>query len=174
MFEVVASSVTGVLALTITLMILTFPAWVAGLIVAAQTRVLPVPFFYRARPVRWISWYFTGILSLAAMALAIRPVGTFDASARVVFVCVAVVAYVLTAITAFYISWTASAKRRARRARTDASDPIPLVQNSLSGQPQRLPGVAEGPIGYVPATPRQSSDELYVDEYPAAVPRTQD
>lgn len=160
MFEAVGNAISGVLAVTITLMILTFPTWLAGKIVAAQTRALPVPFFYRRKLVRWVSWYFTGIVGLTAVVLALRPTGTFEIGTRLIFVGVAFVAYLVTAGAAFYIGWTASAQRRARKVRVDSSDPMPLVQGQFKRtNPEEVstsrylpePGATED--AYVPAQP---------------------
>lgn len=174
MFEAIGGSIAGVLALTCILMVLTFPAWLAGQIAARQTRALPVPFFYRPKILRWVSWYFTGIVGLTAVVLALRPVGTFDTPARLVFVGIALLSYAGTAIAAFYIAWTASAKRRARKSQRDVSDPVPLVQSSVVGSPQKLPGGGDDPSMYAPATPQADDagqpEEPGTDEYPEARP----
>lgn len=127
MIEALGSSVVGVLALTITLIILTFPTWIAGKIVARRTRALPVPVFLRPRLARWALWYFAGIIALLCAVLATRPSGTFDGPVRILLAGSALAAYAVAAVTGFYISWTASAQRRARRER-DRSDPVPFPQ----------------------------------------------
>lgn len=174
MFEAIGDSIAGVLALTCALMVLTFPAWLAGQIAARQTRALPVPFFYRLKLLRWVSWYFTGVVGLTAVALALRPIGTFETPARVAFVGVALLSYALTAIAAFYIAWTASAKRRARKPQRDASDPVPLVQSSVVGASQKLPSDGDDPAMYAPATPQPDDvaqpEEPGADEYPEGRP----
>lgn len=115
MFEAIANFITGAAALAVTFVILTFPTWLAGKIAASQTRALPVPFFFRPKLLRWATWYLAGIVALVAMVLATRPSGTFEAPTRLVLVVIALAAYGVAAIAAFYISWTASAQRRARK-----------------------------------------------------------
>lgn len=160
MFEAIGNAITGAFAVTSTLMILTFPTWLAGKIVAARTRALPVPFFYRLKLVRWVSWYFAGLIGMTAVALALRPTGTFEVATRLVFVAVALLAYLATAGAAFYIGWTASAQRRARKDRKDSSDPMPLAQGQFKQDASEeedtlraLPTPGANDDTYVPAQP---------------------
>lgn len=163
MFEAIGNAITGAFAVTSTLMILTFPTWLAGKIVAARTRALPVPFFYRLKLVRWASWYFTGIVGMTTVALALRPTGTFEVATRLVFVAVALVAYLATAGAAFYIGWTASAQRRARKARRDRSDPTPLVQGQFKQ------GASEGEDALRDLPTPGANDDTYVPAQPFTV-----
>lgn len=175
MFEVIANFITGLAALTVTFVILTFPTWLAGKIVASQTRALPVPFFFRPKAARWIAWYLAGVTALVAFILATRPTGTFETPTRLILAGIALVAYAAAAISAFYISWTASAQRRARREQARPDHGVP---EGLSPELPHRPAPAtseyrDDESDYPPARPREAevgAEESSLDEYKPARP----
>lgn len=173
MFEELGNFILGAAFFTVFLMIVTFPAWLAGLIAAWRTRILPVPFFYRLKPLRWASWYLTGIIGMVSAVLAMRPVGSFEPRTRIAFVCIAVVSYLLTAVAAFYISWTASAKRRSRKLGRDSSDPLPMAQGIATGSASVLPSAPVEAEAYRPAVPSEAGSEGDQEAEPEEYPRAQ-
>lgn len=114
MFEAIYNTAASIMFLTIFLMMTTFPGWLTGKIVARRNRVLPVPFFFQPKLLRWILWYIAGIVMGLSIVLATRPIGTFAPSTRLAMALIAVLAFAASLSTAFYIGWTATAKRLAR------------------------------------------------------------
>lgn len=168
MIEAVADIALTLLIVTIMLMLLTAPGWIAGQVVARKTRVLPVPFFFRSKAVRWTLWYFNGITSLVALVLATRPVGTFEGTTRLIFLAVALAAFAAAMVVAFYVGWTSAAKRLSRRGDA-ASAPLPVVGGWDPQEPQedwRMLG-QQAMDEYAPAQPQSD------DGYRPAAPRDQ-
>lgn len=171
MLEVILDSTITVIILTTILMMLTSPAWITGKVIARQNRVLPVPFFFRAKAMRWTLWYLSGITVLVGLVMATRPIGALETGTRVVLALIAIAALVTAMISAFYIGWTSSAKRLARK-NDSASAPPPVVPGFAqevpnewsheAGQPEATQPV---PTEYAPARPCQD------DEYRPATPQ---
>lgn len=158
MFDAIANTTVSTLMITFMLVFITFPGWLTGKIIAHQNRVLPVPVFFRLKIVRWVLWYLSGVIMLTAIALALRPVGTFGIEARTLFAGIALLAFFVCVCAAAFISFTATAQRLARKQHTGSAPP-PLVEGYSSEAPivaseQQLPS---NPVDdYAPARPQDN------------------
>ena len=154
--------------LTALLVVLTFPVWIAGKIVARQTRALPVPFFLRRTWARWAVWYLCGIVSLTLFNLATGPLTMKSPWVALLQGFGSLLALVAAGFVTFYISWTASARRRARKEQQQVSFseyPAPGVEGltrpsetstMLNGVPT-LPDAHDGTDLYASPTPHEES-----------------
>lgn len=162
----VLNLISILMIVTVLLVIITCPAWIAGKVVALRTRVLPVPFFLRRRWLRWLFWYLGGLLSIV-LGGSVLGASTMVEPLRLVLMTLAAIgAYAFAVYVAFYISWTASARRRARKERAQAYPPAQMSGGVFAapfiGEPQegiaRLPEPGEAAETYAPPSPHDDDE----------------
>lgn len=161
MLDTIIDIATSVFIVTVLLMLLTAPGWITGKVVAAKRRALPVPVILRLKSLRWGIWFGLGAASLVLFVLTFRPIGTFEEGTRAIMASSGLLAYAGAGVVAFYIGWTASARKRARKAERESA-PQPMPQGAFLGAEEDrgrvLPSPGDAENDYAPARPK---DEVY-------------
>lgn len=115
MLDAIGEGFVTTATLFMVLLVVTFPGWAIGKLVARKTRTLRVPALLRRAALRWLLWAVSGVIALMATAVATRPAGSLTPEMRGVAVAVIVAGAGGALLVAFFIGWTATAARMAKR-----------------------------------------------------------
>lgn len=115
MFEILWNVLAVLAVVTVILLLLTWPGWCAGVILAHRVQMLPVPALLRRKVVQWAVWYVSGFVLLGSVAIIATP-ESYPSGARVAAAVIAVCCLAMCVADAVLIGWTGSVRRQVRWA----------------------------------------------------------